>query len=220
MPLELDVTGAIAGDPMRPGTLVARTVTSARVTLTSDPKYLPPRDKLVPDDKEQPLVDQKRFLDPQPSKVVLLSAPMPAETVLSGRSKLRVNVTSDQPDADVFVDLYEVLPDGGSILLASTMVRLRYRKGGIAAVPMIPGKAEVVELPPFSFFARAIAKGSRIRVVIDSGPQFGVQRNGHTGGDPATEPLSASRIGKLTITTGPDSGSVLELSRPDPATVK
>jgi len=151
---------------------------------------------------------------------VWTSEPFSAETVLSGRSRLRLNITSDQPDADVFADLYEALPDGSVIFLAHTQLRLRYRGGGVDGIPLTPGKSERIELPPFNFFARAIGKGSRIRLVIDNGPQFGWQRNSHTGGNLATEPASAGRVGKLTIATGPDSGSVLELSRPDPAVVK
>jgi hypothetical protein len=82
---------------------------------------------------------------------------------------------------------------------------------------MVPGKPERVAFPPFNFFARAIAKGSRLRLVVDAGPHVGVQRNTHTGGDLASEPLSRARIAKITIMTGPDSGSALEIPRPDDA---
>jgi hypothetical protein len=42
---------------------------------------------------------------------------------------------------------------------------------------------------------------------------LGVQRNSHTGGDFATEPLAKARIARITVMTGPDSGTELELPR-------
>jgi hypothetical protein len=97
------------------------------------------------------------------------------------------------------------------------MVRRRYRTGGIGATPMVPGKPERVELPPFSLFARSIAKGSRLRLVLNAGPVWGWQHNTHTGGDLAAEPLRNGRVATITLATGGDSDSVLELPRPDAA---
>jgi predicted acyl esterase len=86
---------------------------------------------------------------------------------------------------------------------------------------MGPGKPELIRFPPFAFFARAIAKGSRLRLVIDSAPAYwSVQRNSHTGGDQATEPIAKARIAKITLMTGPESGSALELPRPDEAVLQ
>jgi uncharacterized protein len=217
MKLELDATGAAVGDVTRSGRLLAQPPPApAAITLTSDPKFLPPRDDLDLDSSRY-LVDQRGTFTQLPSKVVWHSAPLPAETVLSGRPRLTLEVAVDQPDADLFASVSEVLPDGSAIALSETMVRLRYRKGGVEAVPMVPGKAERVAFPPLTFFARALAKGSRIRLVVDVGPRLGLQRNTHTGGDLASEPLSKARTAKITLTTGPDSGSALELPRPDEA---
>lgn len=217
--LHLDATGAIAGDVTHTGRLRDKPAAAASVVLTSDPKYLPARDQLTSDDPNY-LRDQREVFDERPSRVVLTSAPLGAETVITGRAKVRLNITSDQPDGDMFVDLFEVLADGSSIFLSHATMRLRYRNGGVDGVPLAPGKPEHIELSGFTFFARALAKGSRVRIVIDNGPQFGWQRNSHTGGNLATEPASAGRIGKLTIATGADAGSVLELPRPDPSIVK
>jgi uncharacterized protein len=215
MKLELDATGAAVGDVTRSGRLLAQSPPApAAVTLTSDPRYLPPRDDLELDDSRY-LVDQRAAFTVLPNQVVWHSAPLAAETLVSGRSRLTLEVAVDQPDADLFASVSEVLPDGSAVVLADTMVRLRYRKGGVEAVPMVPGKAERVVFPPFSFFARTLARGSRIRLIVDAGPRVGWQRNTHTGGDLAAEPLSKARIAKITLTTGPDSGSALELPRPD-----
>jgi putative CocE/NonD family hydrolase len=220
MKLELDLTGATAGDVAHGGRLGAQAPAApAAVTLTSDPRFLPPREDL---DVENPryLKDQSDAYTGLPSQVVWHSAPFPAETVLAGRPRLRLQIASDQPDADLWVYVSEVLPDGSAILLAHSAIRLRYRNGGVAAVPMVPGKPEHIEVPALSFFARSIAKGSRLRLVVDAGPSFGWQRNSHTGGDLASEPASKGRVAKLTLMTGPGSGSTLELPRPEDAVLQ
>jgi predicted acyl esterase len=152
--------------------------------------------------------------------VVWHSTPFATETVLAGRPRVHLQLVSDQPDADLWVDLFEILPDGSAIFLASGATRLRYRRGGVAAVPMVRGKPERVDFAPLTFFARSIVKGSRLRLVVNAGPMFGIQRNSHTGGDLASEPAAAGRIAKITIITGPGSGSTLELPQPDPALLK
>ena len=42
--------------------------------------------------------------------------------------------------ADLFAELYEVQANGSAVLLASSAVRLRYRRGGTAAAMMVPGQ--------------------------------------------------------------------------------
>lgn len=220
MKLELDLAGAVAGDVTRSGRLLAQVPSApATVTLTSDPRFLPPREEL---DAENPqyLKDQRDTYTDLQSQVVWHSAPFPAETVLSGRPRLQLQISADQPDADLWITLSEVLPDGSAILLSHSSIRLRYRKGGLDAVPMVPRKPERIEVPAMSLFARSIAKGSRLRLVVNAGPRFGWQRNSHTGGDLASEPASRGRVAKIIVMTGPDSGSILELPRPEGALLK
>lgn len=222
--LALDVAGANPGDITRSGRLSAQApAAAATVALTADPKYLPPQEKLLQDGAlpDPPvLVDQEPAYRDLRSKIVLHSAPFAAETVLAGRPRLRLQVASDQPDADLWVDLYEVRADGTSVRVASSSIRLRYRAGGVTGAPMTPGKPERIDLPPLDFFARSIAKGSRLRLVVDAGPQFGWQRNSHTGGDLVAEPASKGRVAKISIMTGPGTGSALVLPRPEPALLK
>ena len=215
--LALDVSGAVPGDVTQGGRFLAQAPAApATVTLTTDPKFLPSREELSAD-YPQNLKDQRDAYADQGSRVVLHSAPFLAETVLSGRARLQLQIAVDQPDADLWFDMQEVLPDGSAVALTGSSIRLRYRKGGVEGIPMVPGKAERIEVPPMDFFARSIAKGSRLRLIVDAGPRFGWQRNSHTGGDLASEPASAGRTTKITVMTGPGSGSLLEIPRPDDA---
>ncbi|HET9625679.1 MAG TPA: CocE/NonD family hydrolase [Kofleriaceae bacterium] len=210
--LALDVTGAVAGDVVHGGQLAGKPPTSrAQVSVISDPRYLPP-----PDETENPqwLRDQRADFDARADHVVLHSAPFAAETVLSGRPRIHLLVAVDQPDADVFVTLAEILPDGSAVQLGAGALRLRYRKGS-TPVLMTRGKPELITIPNMPFFARAIAKGSRLRLSLQTGPRLSIERNPNTGGDPASEPLSKARIARLTFFTGPGTGSAIELPRPD-----
>jgi putative CocE/NonD family hydrolase len=218
--LHLDLGGAVAGNVTRSGSLLAEAATApATVTLTSDPRFVPPREELD-DDHEQYLRDQRSWYHDRQSHVLWHSAPLAKETVIAGRPRLQLQLAVDQPDADLWFELSEVLPDGTTIHLSRSSIRLRYRRGGVTAVPMVPGKAERIDVPPMQFFARSLAKGSRLRLAVDAAPQFGWQRNSHTGGDLATEPGSAGRIAKITLMTGPGTHSALELPRPDDGLVK
>jgi putative CocE/NonD family hydrolase len=212
---DLDVDAAVVGDVTRAGRIVARAGRAATVVLTSDPRRLLTLDEL--DDHEgSELVNQREAYAARPSRIVLHTEAFAAETVLAGRPRLRLQVAVDQPDADLFADLFEILPDGSAVYLAHSQLRLSYRTGATRKL-LVPNKPELVELPRFDFFARAIAKGSRLRLVIDAGPVGGWQRNLHTGGDSVNEPLSTARVAKLTIATGGDAGSVLELPKPTDA---
>jgi len=189
------------------------------VVLVSDPRSLPPRDS---DDAESAafLKDQRSAYTNQPGQLVWHSAPFADETVLAGRPRLQLQIASDQPDADLFAELYEVQANGSSVLLASSALRLRYRRGGTESAMMVPDQPEHVSFPAMSFFARAIAKGSRLRLIVDAGPRYASpQRNSHTGGNLASEPIAKAKIAKITVMTGPDAGSALELPHPDEALV-
>jgi predicted acyl esterase len=222
--LALDLEGAQAGDVMRGGHLgSAPPSASGEIQLKSDPMFLPDRAEIEAEYADY-LKDQREAFQVQDNRVLFHTAPFAEETVLAGRGHLSLRLAVDQPDADLFIDLEEILPDGSAIYLASTSVRLRYRKGSTAGSPppspMVPGQAELVTFPTMDFFARAIAKGSRLRLVISAGPYTGRQRNTNTGGDLATEPLSQGKVAHVTLMTGPESGSELDLPQPDADLVK
>lgn len=213
--LELDLARAAPGDAQHGGDLRAPSGPGS-VVLVSDPKAA----LAAEDDDPSYLLAQRDALRDSPAQVVLHSAPLAEDTIVTGRARLHLQVAVDQPDADLFAALYEVTPSGQSFYLGDTQMRLRYRKGGVAGVPMTPNKPERVDLPPFTFFARALGKGSRLRLVIATGAQRGYQPNTNTGGNLASEPLSAARVARVTLASGPGLGSLLELPRPEPAVLK
>jgi putative CocE/NonD family hydrolase len=90
-------------------------------------------------------------------------------------------VSADVPDADVFVKLVDVYPDGTAYNLAQTSLRLRYRSGLSAPGDLADGEIYRVELGGITT-ANYFGPGHRIRIEI-AGSSFPLaDRNWHTGG--------------------------------------
>lgn len=97
---------------------------------------------------------------------------------LAGQIEADLWLTLDQPDGDIAVSVHELRADGQNLLLASSVLRLRYREDRVSGSAMPVGKPTRLQMPALNFQARVIASGSRLRVVvapllgIDWGPGF------------------------------------------------
>lgn len=85
---------------------------------------------------------------------------------LAGLFKLSAWIALNQPDTDIAATVYAIMPDGHSELLAMDMLRARYRKSLRKASFVKPGAIERYDFDHFTFIARRLAKGSRLRLVI------------------------------------------------------
>lgn len=216
--LHLDLSNAVVGDVLRSGQMGDKEgPAEASVLLNTNPREPLDRADLEGEDPNF-FKDQRLQFRTSDHSVTLHGAPLREATVLSGRPELRLRVSVDQPDGDLRATLFEVLQDGSVVYLTSTAVRLRYRLPGRESL-MKPGVSELVTFPRFQFFARSLAKGSRIRLVVTSQPSSYVQRNTHTGGNLASEPLKNARVATFKLITGPGSQSALTLPKPDPSTL-
>jgi hypothetical protein len=110
-------------------------------------------------------------------------------------------VTTDVPDADVFVKLVDVYPDGTAYNVAESCLRLRYRDGTDEPSPLVPGETYRVEVRGMAT-ANHFPAGHRIRVEI-AGSNFPLaDRNWHTGGP--NEQATDGPIALLTLYHGPE----------------
>ncbi len=114
--------------------------------------------------------------------VLVYSTPVLEEAVCwAGDVRAELYVSADVPDADVFVKLVDVYPDGTAYNLVQTMLRLRYRDALDAPAPLVPGEVCRVELRGITT-ANYFPPGHRIRIEI-AGSSFPLaDRNWHTGG--------------------------------------
>jgi putative CocE/NonD family hydrolase len=112
------------------------------------------------------LVDQTMVVALNGRQLVYHSAPFERDTEVSGFFKLRAWIAIDCPDTDLYVTVYEMGSDGGSIRLSTDGIRARYREG-----PRIPNVIRTHEpwqydFERFTFVSRQIKKGHRLRLVI------------------------------------------------------
>jgi len=113
--------------------------------------------------------------------VLVYSTPVLAEPVsIVGDVSAELYIEADVDDADIFVKLVDVYPDGTAYNLAETCLRLRYRDGFDRPAKLVPDEIYRVEINGITT-ANHFPAGHRIRIEI-AGSNFPLgDRNWHTG---------------------------------------
>ena len=117
----------------------------------------------------------------------------------------------DVPDADLGASLYEIRPDGSSIALTDCWLRARYRESLRQAKPVKAGEVTRYEFASFQYFARRLAKGSRLRLVVQSINSIYAEKNYQGGGVVAKESARDARTAHIALYHDAKHPSVLEL---------
>lgn len=143
--------------------------------------------------------------------VVYHSGPFDAPTEITGFVKLTLWLQMDVPDTDLEADLYEILPDGGSIQLTSALMRARYRNSLREATPVPSGKPEKYVFDNFTFFSRRVVQGSRLRLVVHSVNTIGAEKNYNSGGVVTRETGKDARTAHIQLLHDAEQPSMLEL---------
>jgi putative CocE/NonD family hydrolase len=157
------------------------------------------------------ITDQRAALNRFGNGLVYHSELFPAPTEISGRLKLTLWMALDVPDTDFEADVYEILPDGTSILLANDVKRARYRESLREAKPVPPGEVLKYEFATFNWFSRQVGAGSRLRLVVSSPNSIFVQKNYNSGGDVSRETAREARTAHVTVYHDAEHPSGLEL---------
>ncbi len=201
-----------AGDVFRSGSLTERKAGSTAPTdsWVYDPLDTRPGDAESGDDGNS-LTSQRPVLNLFGEGAIYHSEVFPEATEIAGFPKLTLWLKMDVPDTDLEADLYEILPDGGSVELTSASIRARYRESLRDAKPVPVGKTEKYVFDNFTFFARQIAKGSRLRLVVRSINSPGTEKNYNSGGVVAAETGKDARTAHITVTHDTEYPSALDL---------
>ena len=133
------------------------------------------------------LTDQRWILQQSGKYLIYHSAPFEKETDVAGFPKLTAFIALDQPDTDFRVMLYELQPDGTSVALSGATLRARYRVSTREAHLLTPGKIERYDFDHFTFFARRLQAGSRLRLIIAPMNTLYSEKNYNSGGVVAEE---------------------------------
>jgi putative CocE/NonD family hydrolase len=113
-----------------------------------------------------------RRLKPGPGIAVFETAPLAAPLEIIGRVLVELAVSATVPDFDVWVQLYDVAPDGTAWNLSSpgtALQRASYRGGGPDRHLVKPGETVQLRMDRL-VTANRFLPGHRLRVVIT--PQF------------------------------------------------
>jgi putative CocE/NonD family hydrolase len=215
--LYLASSGMVSGrvsDVFHSGTLASSPQSVASATAPDrwvyDPRDLRPGELEQTDVKDY-LTDQTAALNLFGAGVVYHSEPFPEATEISGGVKLRVWLAMDVPDADLSASLYEILPDGSSVLLTGELLRARYRGSRSKEELVTPGAVLRYELDHFAWFSRRVAKGSRLRLVLQSPNSIQLEKNYGSGKPVATESGADARVAHLTVYHDAEHPSALEI---------
>jgi putative CocE/NonD family hydrolase len=200
------------GDVFRSGRLSEGKAGSAAATDTwiYDPLDTRPGGSESDDDGNS-LTSQRSVLNLFGEGAIYHSEIFAEPTEIAGFPKLTLWLKMDVPDTDLEADLYEILPDGGSVGLTSASMRARYRESLREEKPVPMGKMEKYVFDNFTFFARQIAKGSRLRLVVRSINSPGTEKNYNSGGVVAAETGKDARAAHITLTHDTEYPSALEL---------
>ena len=143
--------------------------------------------------------------------VVYHSEPFAEATEIAGQVRLSLWLALDVPDTDLQANLYEILPDGGSVLLSYDQLRARYRESFSRERLAVPGAVLRYDFGRFTWFARRIGKGSRLRLVVQSLNSSQWEKNYGSGKKVAEESGADARVAHVALYHDADHPSLLEL---------
>ncbi len=209
--LYLGSNGA-ASDVFRSGTLTEQKsrASAAMDSWTYDPLDTRPG-SAESEEESNSLTSQRAVLNLFGEGVVYHSEPFAEATEIVGFPKLMLWLKMDVPDTDLEADLYEILADGRSVALTSAAMRARYRESLREEKLVVAGKMEEYAFGNFTFFARQIAKGSRLRLMVRSTNSPGAEKNYNSGGVVAAETGKDAKTAHITLMHDPEHPSALVL---------
>ena len=138
-------------------------------------------------------IDQAYPLSIAKDGLVYHTEALPNEISFIGCPAVTLWVSIDTPDVDLSAHLYEIQPDGTSIVLWGDTRRLRYRESLREAKLVKPGEIVRCDFNPGLFVARRLMKGSRLRLVVSSPNSIQFQKNYCSGGVVAEETAKDAR---------------------------
>jgi len=202
--------GGLANDVFRSGRLtMADPGAEAPDTYLYDPLDTRPAE-LYQKEIKNFITDQTNALNLFGNGVVYHSEPFDANTEITGQVKLVAWIAMDVPDTDFAVEVDEIEPDGTSILLTNDLMRARYRESLTEEKLVKPGEINKYEFDGFTFFSRRIARGSRLRLVLNCPNSIFYEKNYNSGKAVASESGKDARTAHVVVYHDAEHKSYLE----------
>ena len=170
-----------------------------------------PRDHYTYDPRDVSLAALESTVDPESrtdmrmvyasagKHLVYHSAPLSRTVEIAGFFRLSLWLAIDQPDTDFRVSIYEVDIDGSAILLSSDWIRARYRESLREARLVDTTGPLRYDFERFTFVARRMKPGSRLRLIV--GPLHSIysQKNYNSGREVSRESLQDACLVRVTL---------------------
>jgi len=168
-----------------------------------------PRELRGPEIRAESMIDAESVVDQSLTfalrgrQLIYHSAPFEEDVEVSGFFKLAAWVSIDCPDTDLYVSIYDVMPDGTCIRLSSDAIRARYREG-LRTSKLIETRDPLpYTFNQFTFISRRIESGHRLRLVIApmgrlTDSNF-AQRNFNVGAAVAEQSIDSARAVTVTL---------------------
>ena len=194
----------------------AGSLTAAKPTDSAPDKYVyDPLDtrpaELYKNEIENYLTDQTATLNLFGNGLIYHTEPFAESVEITGNIKFSAHLQMNVPDTDFAAAIYEILPDGSSILLTQAQMRARYRESAYQEKLIKPAEINRYDFNNFMFFSRLVRKGSRLRLILNSPNSPLAQKNYNSGGAVAAESKKDARTANITLYHDAARPSFLEL---------
>ncbi|MDO5758108.1 MAG: CocE/NonD family hydrolase [Rhodobacterales bacterium] len=123
----------------------------------------------------------QRANDPRADVLSFASEPLTEAMNIVGDIRAEIAFASDAPDTDLVAILLDIGPDGERLTIQQGALRLRYRDGFDAPMPLVPGKTVTVTVA-FAPIAYQIKAGHQIGLHLSSASFPRLERNLNTKG--------------------------------------
>lgn len=166
-------------------------------------------------DLDQGPFDQA-LVEERDDNVVLSTAPFASSLPVQGKVVVELHFASDRLDTDVILRLTDVYPDGRSMLLSESALRMRFREGFRVVDTAFLTASEIYPITlEFDDIAHTFQPGHQLRLIITSSNYPNLNRNMNNGGEmyPDNNPdtLVAPLVATNQIWYGPEFPSRITL---------
>jgi uncharacterized protein len=145
------------------------------------------------------LTDQRWVMQQSGKYLIYHSAAFEKDLDIAGFFRLSAWIALDQPDTDFHVMVFEIQPDGTDVFLSDDMMRARYRESPRQARLVPKGSIERYDFQRFTFAARRVRAGSRLRLIVAPMNSLYSEKNYNTGGVVADETGKDARTVNVTL---------------------
>ena len=179
----------------------------------SDPNDLSGADPSEPDEFSG--VEQPGF-GLHGNGLVFHASPFTSETDISGRMDLRLWLSIDVPDTDLFASLSLVFPNGEVRGLTNALLRGRYRYSEERPEGIHENQPEEYRIPPyFPFISVRAPKGSQLRLVIEGLNNSALEKNWNSMKPVAEQTGADAHVAHIQLLQTPEHPSTLTLPLSD-----